>query len=66
MKKADKNIRFFGGGDKRTRTVHLLNAIQALYQMSYIPIFRLLPRAPIRKAPRTTAKATPAAAADWR
>ena len=27
------------GGDKRTRTVHLLNAIQALYQMSYIPVF---------------------------
>ena len=26
------------GGDKRTRTVHLLNAIQALYQMSYIPV----------------------------
>ena len=29
---------FNGGGDKRTRTVHLLNAIQALYQMSYIPV----------------------------
>ena len=27
------------GGDKRNRTVHLLNAIQALYQLSYIPVF---------------------------
>ena len=39
MKKADKNIRFFGGGDSGNRTHDLLNAIQALYQLSYIPIF---------------------------
>ena len=29
------------GGDKRDRTADLLNAIQALSQLSYTPIFRL-------------------------
>ena len=28
-----------GGGDKRDRTADLLNAIQALSQLSYTPIF---------------------------
>ena len=31
--------RFFVGGDKRDRTADLLNAIQALSQLSYTPIF---------------------------
>ena len=31
-----------GGGDKRDRTADLLNAIQALSQLSYTPIFDLL------------------------
>ena len=30
------------GGDKRDRTADLLNAIQALSQLSYTPIFFLL------------------------
>ena len=30
------------GGDKRDRTADLLNAIQALSQLSYTPIFSLL------------------------
>ena len=30
---------FLGGGDKRDRTADLLNAIQALSQLSYTPIF---------------------------
>ena len=30
------------GGDKRDRTADLLNAIQALSQLSYTPIFRPL------------------------
>ena len=30
---------FFVGGDKRDRTADLLNAIQALSQLSYTPIF---------------------------
>ena len=29
---------FFGGGDKRDRTADLLNAIQALSQLSYTPM----------------------------
>ena len=32
----------FSGGDKRDRTADLLNAIQALSQLSYTPIFALL------------------------
>ena len=32
----------FFGGDKRDRTADLLNAIQALSQLSYTPIFGLL------------------------
>ena len=40
MKKADTNIRFFHiGGDSGNRTHDLLNAIQALYQLSYIPVW---------------------------
>mgnify|MGYP000182956722 FL=1 len=27
-----------GGGDKRDRTADLLHAMQALYQLSYIPL----------------------------
>ena len=34
-----KSRRFLGGGDKRDRTADLLNAIQALSQLSYTPIF---------------------------
>ena len=30
------------GGDKRNRTADLLNAIQALSQLSYTPIFKAL------------------------
>ena len=30
---------FLSGGDKRDRTADLLNAIQALSQLSYTPIF---------------------------
>ena len=39
QKKALKTIGFqgFGGGDKRDRTADLLNAIQALSQLSYTP-----------------------------
>ena len=37
-----KNSRLYGG-DKRDRTADLLNAIQALSQLSYTPIFTLLP-----------------------
>ena len=33
-----KSFRIFGG-DKRDRTADLLNAIQALSQLSYTPIF---------------------------
>ena len=33
---------FLGGGDKRDRTADLLNAIQALSQLSYTPIFSSL------------------------
>ena len=33
------------GGDKRDRTADLLNAIQALSQLSYTPIFSLVYRA---------------------
>ncbi len=36
MKKR-RNIEVFGGGDGRDRTVDLLNAIQALSQLSYAP-----------------------------
>ena len=32
------------GGDKRDRTADLLNAIQALSQLSYTPIFDSLPQ----------------------
>ena len=32
-------VSFVFGGDKRVRTAGLLNAIQALYQLSYTPIF---------------------------
>ena len=32
-------FRTFRGGDKRDRTADLLNAIQALSQLSYTPIF---------------------------
>ena len=41
QKKALKTNGFqgFGGGDKRDRTADLLNAIQALSQLSYTPIF---------------------------
>ena len=40
MKKALKHKCFkaLGGGDKRDRTADLLNAIQALSQLSYTPI----------------------------
>ena len=31
---------FFCGGDKRDRTADLLNAIQALSQLSYTPMYR--------------------------
>ena len=34
-------FRTFRGGDKRDRTADLLNAIQALSQLSYTPIFAL-------------------------
>ena len=34
-----KSILAFFGGDKRDRTADLLNAIQALSQLSYTPIF---------------------------
>ena len=34
-----KAICHFCGGDKRDRTADLLNAIQALSQLSYTPIF---------------------------
>ena len=33
---------FFVGGDKRDRTADLLNAIQALSQLSYTPNLRLI------------------------
>ena len=41
QKKALKTNGFqgFDGGDKRDRTADLLNAIQALSQLSYTPIF---------------------------
>ena len=44
QKKALKTNGFqgFDGGDKRDRTADLLNAIQALSQLSYTPIFGLL------------------------
>ena len=39
-KKASKSFDFKAfGGDKRDRTADLLNAIQALSQLSYTPIF---------------------------
>ena len=31
-------MRFHGGGDKGSRTPDLLNAIETLYQLSYIPM----------------------------
>ena len=34
-----EEFRTFCGGDKRDRTADLLNAIQALSQLSYTPIF---------------------------
>ena len=34
-----RRFRSFLGGDKRDRTADLLNAIQALSQLSYTPIF---------------------------
>ena len=37
-----EEFRTFRGGDKRDRTADLLNAIQALSQLSYTPIFGLL------------------------
>ncbi len=37
-KSASVNL-FWSGGDKRDRTADLLNAIQALSQLSYTPIF---------------------------
>ena len=37
-----RRFRSFLGGDKRDRTADLLNAIQALSQLSYTPIFDLL------------------------
>ena len=37
-------FRTFCGGDKRDRTADLLNAIQALSQLSYTPIFCCCPR----------------------
>ena len=37
-----RRFRSFLGGDKRDRTADLLNAIQALSQLSYTPIFGLL------------------------
>ena len=49
------------GGDKRTRTVHLLNAIQALYQMSYIPIFNIICTLPARPSLCAAAKLFPCA-----
>ncbi len=41
IKKSSENRSFqnFCGGDKRDRTADLLNAIQALSQLSYTPIF---------------------------
>ena len=41
QRKTSKILRFrkFSGGDKRDRTADLLNAIQALSQLSYTPIF---------------------------
>ena len=43
QRKSSKNRSFwnFCGGDKRDRTADLLNAIQALSQLSYTPIFGL-------------------------
>ena len=43
--KSPETVEFQGfslGGDKRDRTADLLNAIQALSQLSYTPIFDLL------------------------
>ena len=42
-KKRPEILRFqvFFGGDKRDRTADLLNAIQALSQLSYTPVFNL-------------------------
>ena len=46
-KKVEKRPEIFEisglGGDKRDRTADLLNAIQALSQLSYTPIFDSLP-----------------------
>ena len=44
QRKSSKNRSFwnFCGGDKRDRTADLLNAIQALSQLSYTPKFRPL------------------------
>ena len=39
QKKKDIRSDVFFGGDKRDRTADLLNAIQALSQLSYTPIF---------------------------
>ena len=37
--RSQRTSRIFPGGDKRDRTADLLNAIQALSQLSYTPIF---------------------------
>ena len=39
LTKVLQSISFENGGDKRDRTADLLNAIQALSQLSYTPIF---------------------------
>ena len=44
QKTEDQSPRFLLGGDKRDRTADLLNAIQALSQLSYTPICE--PRVP--------------------
>ena len=43
----------FGGGDKGSRTPDLLNALETLYQLSYIPMNRkqrILSHIPVRKS----------------
>gem|GEM_PF-4135326 len=39
IKNAWQNCQAFFGGDSRDRTGDLLNAIQALYHLSYIPVW---------------------------
>ena len=46
VKSASVNL-FWSGGDKRDRTADLLNAIQALSQLSYTPIFTFFFRFPL-------------------